>query len=241
VATSKILVADDEDSYRKSIAVRLRATGEFDVDEADSGKEAIGCIKRKQYDLLILDHQMGEVSGLNVMQWMCEEKIVIPVVLLTGAGNETIAVEVMKLGACDYLRKDQLDLSRLPIIIRAALEQRKERSPEARKSIPANTPETIPTPSEFMQELNESFLQSSTTAFDLIGDEFAEYRERVRPKLVRSVRPDLDRVMESIQDQLRIIFLLSKTIADLAILVQQEHRQDPRLGRNTDPEKEEIN
>ena len=241
MAISRILVADDEDSYRKSIAVRLRAKGEFEVDEVASGREAIDCIEQKRYDLLILDHQMGEISGLNVMQWMDEQKIVIPVILLTGAGNETIAVEVMKLGAYDYLQKEHLDLSRLPIIIRAALERRKARQPEDRKEKLAKTPETMPVTPELIQELGESFLQSSTTAFDLIGDEFADYRDRVRPKLVRSVRPDLDRVMESIQDQLRIIFLLSKTIADLAVIVQQEHGQDPRLGRKEGPKESEMN
>lgn len=112
-----ILLVDDDELYRTILKNYLDATNKYYVEDCESGEESIKLLGSTFYDVVILDHKMAGLSGLNVMQWINEQKLDTPVVMLTGAGSENIAVEVMKLGAYDYIKKDQLDLEHLPILI----------------------------------------------------------------------------------------------------------------------------
>src|SRR5512146_2443903 len=121
--TYKTLVADDEESFLGVLSSVLQATGQFEVTPCESGELAIRALSEGPFDLVILDHKMPGRSGLNVLQWMHEQKIETPVIILTGAGSENIAVEAMKLGAYDYIRKDQFDRQHFPITAYGAIER----------------------------------------------------------------------------------------------------------------------
>jgi len=60
---------------------------------------------------------------LDVMRWMNQHQIGTPIIVLTGAGNEQVAVEAMKLGAYDYLRKEDIDIRHLGTVIDATRER----------------------------------------------------------------------------------------------------------------------
>jgi CheY-like chemotaxis protein len=119
----RVLVAEDEETFQKVIATVLESTRRFEVYPCDSGEDAVEALKGSQFDVVILDHVMPGMTGLNVLQWMHEQKLPTPVILLTGAGSENIAVEAMKLGAYDYLRKDQFDRNHFPIIVYGVYER----------------------------------------------------------------------------------------------------------------------
>ncbi len=119
----RILLVDDEEPLRNILRKYLESTDKFECTECESGEDAVGLLNRLQFDVIILDYKMQGISGLNVLQWMCEQKIETPVLMLTAAGSENVAVEAMKLGAYDYLRKDQLDLEHLPIILNGIYER----------------------------------------------------------------------------------------------------------------------
>lgn len=126
----RILLVDDEEVLRSILRNNLQSTDKFVCTECESGEDAIGLMNRLHFDVIILDYKMPGISGLNVLQMMCEQKNETPVLMLTAAGSENIAVEAMKLGAYDYMRKDQLDLDHLPIILNGIHERylfRKER------------------------------------------------------------------------------------------------------------------
>ena len=118
-----VLLVDDEDSFRLSIEMALKMTNEFIVQSCDSGESAVEILKEKAFDVILLDYRMSEMSGLDVLEWMHSQKILTPVILVTAAGSETVAVEAMKLGAYDYLRKDQLDIDRLSIAVKSVHER----------------------------------------------------------------------------------------------------------------------
>ena len=118
-----VLVAEDEESFLRVLTTVLESTRRFTIFSCETGDEAIEALSRSRYDLIILDHKMPGKSGLNVLQWLHEQKVNTPVIMLTGAGSENIAVEAMKLGAYDYIRKDQFDKYHFPIIVNAAYER----------------------------------------------------------------------------------------------------------------------
>ena len=66
---------------------------------------------------------MPGISGLGVLQWMRERKMETPVIMVTAAGSEDIAVESMKLGAYDYVRKEQLDIDHIGILMNGVIER----------------------------------------------------------------------------------------------------------------------
>jgi DNA-binding response OmpR family regulator len=127
----RVLIADDEESFRKSIVYFLKSSNRYEVDSVESGTDALEALKRQKYDVLVLDYKMPGISGLQVMQKMQEAQMDVPVIVLTGAGSENIAVEAMKLGAYDYIRKDLFDINHLSILINGVYERflfKKERS-----------------------------------------------------------------------------------------------------------------
>jgi CheY-like chemotaxis protein len=119
----RALIAEDEESFLRVLTTVLEATQRFEVYPCESGDEAVETLKRSRFDVIILDHKMPGLTGLNVLQWLHEQKSETPVIMLTGAGSESIAVEAMKLGAYDYLRKDQFDKNHFPIFVYGVFER----------------------------------------------------------------------------------------------------------------------
>ena len=103
-----ILVIDDNPADAGLLRRLLGKIDQVDVDfthclnEAD-GKEALSA---KDVDCLFLDYQLGETSGLDVLDSIRALGHDLAVIVLTGAGDESVAVEAMKRGAQDYLVKD---------------------------------------------------------------------------------------------------------------------------------------
>jgi DNA-binding response OmpR family regulator len=118
-----VLLVDDEDSYRLSMELALKLTDQFSVHSCGSGEAAMEMLKKDRFDVVLLDNKMEDMTGLDVLQWMHREGIQTPTIMVTAAGSETVAVEAMKLGVYDYLRKDQLDIDRLRMAIKSVCER----------------------------------------------------------------------------------------------------------------------
>jgi DNA-binding response OmpR family regulator len=121
----RVLLVDDDESFAGVIADGLREEFQFDVTVCYNGREAVELLKstRGGFDVMVLDFMMPEMSGIEVLRWMHEDKNETPTVMLTAAGSETVAVEAMKLGAYDYARKELTDLYHLANLIRATHER----------------------------------------------------------------------------------------------------------------------
>ena len=120
----KILVCDDDLADRKLVGAYLQqiADREIVVLEAGQRAEIQNALNKGRVDLVLMDIQMPEKSG---MEWLAEivEKQVAPVVMLTGAGSEEIAVQSIQEGAVGYLPKGSLSKEKLVETINTALEK----------------------------------------------------------------------------------------------------------------------
>lgn len=119
----RVLIVDDEESFADLIANELSTAFGYEAITAYGGSTAINLLKIEKFDVILLDYKMPKVTGLNVLQWMHEQKMETPVIMFTAAGSEHVAVEAMKLGAYDYVRKEHVDIEHLPYLLNGVYER----------------------------------------------------------------------------------------------------------------------
>jgi FixJ family two-component response regulator len=102
--SGRVLVVDDEPHVRLNYRVALETEG-YDVVETNSGKAALEQLVDRRFGLAILDMRMPEMDGLELLARMRENKIGVPVVIVTAYSDVPHAVKAMKLGAIDFLQK----------------------------------------------------------------------------------------------------------------------------------------
>ncbi len=101
---SNILLADDEETFRKTFAKVLHEEG-MTVTEVDNGIDAIDAVMKQPYDVVILDIQMPGADGIKVLRETMRIRPQTRVIMITAYGTIEMAVEAIKLGACDYVMK----------------------------------------------------------------------------------------------------------------------------------------
>ncbi|XOV67353.1 MAG: sigma-54-dependent transcriptional regulator [Fluviicola sp.] len=115
---SKILVVDDERAIRRALREILEFE-EFEVDEAENGKQGLDKATSEQYDVIFCDIKMPEMDGMEVLDGLLKAKVDAPVIMISGHGNIETAVQAIKKGAFDFIEKP-LDLNRILVTIRNA-------------------------------------------------------------------------------------------------------------------------
>ncbi|GAM08483.1 alginate biosynthesis sensor protein KinB [Geobacter sp. OR-1] len=100
----KILVVDDEADISLILKLQLEDAGYSSV-RAHDGIDALECLSRERFDLMLLDIKMPRMNGIQVLERVRTEFPDLAVIMMTAHGNESIAVEAMKKGATDYIAK----------------------------------------------------------------------------------------------------------------------------------------
>lgn len=102
--TARALVVDDDPGINRLMQVRLRSQG-YEVVSASSGDEALARLDEVKPDLMLVDVSMPGASGLDVLDRVRAEGRDIAVIMATAFGSEGIAIDALRRGADDYLRK----------------------------------------------------------------------------------------------------------------------------------------
>ncbi|MBC2703255.1 sigma-54 dependent transcriptional regulator [Desulfobacula sp.] len=126
-----ILVVDDETSMRELLEVLLSKQG-YKVSNAKNGKQALKMIQKNDYDLILSDIRLGDITGLGVLKAAKKKNTDTVVIMISAYSTTEIAVEAMNGGAYDFVPKP-FDNSELRQTIQKALElktleQEKERA-----------------------------------------------------------------------------------------------------------------
>jgi two-component system response regulator PilR (NtrC family) len=116
----RILIVDDEPSMREMLRIVLRRDG-YDVQLADSGREAITQLRQNNFDLLLSVIKMPDVSGVDVLRVAKEINRDVVAFMMTAYASTSTAVEAMRLGAVDYFTKP-FSMDELRLKIRQHLE-----------------------------------------------------------------------------------------------------------------------
>ena len=114
-----ILLVEDDAFYANMILELLKQNGFNDVKHFDNGLECLLQVyEEKVPDLVIMDHQLGLVNGVEVLQKIRAFKPDLKVVFMSGQKDVKVAVQSMKKGAMDYITKDENAFTRLLAVLR---------------------------------------------------------------------------------------------------------------------------
>lgn len=120
--TVRILALEDDPALALLLRRSLERNG-FSVDAVVNGREGLDRLAGESYDVVIADYLMPVMGGIEMIRALAEQGRNIPVIMVTGEGNEEVAAQALKLGAADYIVKDvqmkYLDL--LPAVIEKVL------------------------------------------------------------------------------------------------------------------------
>lgn len=103
-AAGRVLVVDDDPHINRLLQVRLRARG-FAVGGAADGEQALAAIEACPPDLVFLDVSMPGIGGLEVLEAVRSRGLDVAIIMTTAFGSEQVAIEALRRGADDYLRK----------------------------------------------------------------------------------------------------------------------------------------
>lgn len=116
-----ILVVDDNFDHAQLAKDKLLSiNSKYHVKTASSGAECLKMLGHNNFDILLLDYNLPKENGLEILNKI-RKNYHLPVIFVTGEGNEKIAVNAMKLGAYDYITKSVNYLNLLPLVVEKAI------------------------------------------------------------------------------------------------------------------------
>lgn len=118
---TRVLVVDDEKNICRTIRMALEGE-DYDVDTAQSGEEGLQCLIDQKYDVLLLDVQLGGISGLEVLEHLRKFNDTPEIIMMSGHATMSDAVNAAHLGAFDFMEKP-FGNDRLLLTVRNAAER----------------------------------------------------------------------------------------------------------------------
>jgi len=122
-----ILLVEDNPGDVRLLVERFRETGKnnFSLDHVEMIEQAVRRMAEKNYDLVLLDLSLPDGSGMNTVKRICRAVPHIPIIVLTGMEDDTLAIEAVQAGAQDYLVKGEVNGSLLIRAMNHAIERKK--------------------------------------------------------------------------------------------------------------------
>ena len=190
-------IVDDEEAIRRSASFMLKTSG-YAVQAWPHGAAFLKEVRHVPEGCILLDVRMPEMDGLDVQQALLDRGVTMPVIILTGHADVSIAVRAMKAGAIDFLEKP-FEKAALIGAIEAAFDRMAASDSAAARAAEANVVLGVLTPRE--REVLEGLAQglpNKTIAYDL----------GISPRTVEVHRANLMAKLDvrSLSDALRLAF-----------------------------------
>jgi len=117
--SATVLLVDDEPDILELLELALRKMG-LEVDKAGNIREALTRLAARHYDLCLTDMRMPDGDGMQVVQYIVQNNLDVPVAVITAHGNMENAITALKAGAFEYLAKP-VSLDQLRALVKSAL------------------------------------------------------------------------------------------------------------------------
>jgi serine phosphatase RsbU (regulator of sigma subunit) len=171
---AKILSIEDEATVRRSIVGYLEDSG-YEMLEAENGRIGLEVFENQKPDLVLCDLRMPEVDGLTVLAEVANKIPQTPFIIVSGTGDMGDAIQALKLGAWDYIRKPIEDMAVLEHSIEKALER--ARLVRENREYREHLEETNKRLRHSLQQLEEDEAAARRIQFQLLPEDHVSYRD----------------------------------------------------------------
>ena len=190
-----VFIVDDDEAVRKATSILVRSAG-FDVECYGSAQEFLDSYRPERPGCLVLDVRMPEMNGLELQGKLTKEGLRIPIIIITGHGDVSMAVRAVKDGAVDFIEKPfdgQVLLERIEHAIKLDAEARRKESDQA--NIAARLTQLTPREREVMDLLVDGKSSKQIAyEFDLSRKTVDIHRAHIMLKLGIDSLADLVRI-----------------------------------------------
>lgn len=230
-ANLRILIVDDNEQFAAAVSSRLRAEFNFDVFVVQSATKAAEHLRATNagVDVIIVDHEMPGMNGIEFLRLMKKIGNQTPVVMLTAAGSDLVAVEAMKLGAYDYVRKEQLDLKHLGHVLEATSERHRFRiaqefEEERLREMGLNSQAT-----DKARDVLNTITPPLNTALANLDYEIEVKGEELLQELDASSRQKVKSLFEGVLKEIKVLEMSVRGILTLYRILYAHHKEEEEI------------
>jgi signal transduction histidine kinase len=203
-----ILIVDDDAGLLHLIQKALKREG-FATATAASGQEAIAWLRQNPADLILLDLKLPDIEGKDLIHQLASLGKPVPFIVITGQGDERVAVDMMKRGALDYLIKDVQFIEFVPTVVKRALAQvdRDKRLATAEKKAVRLQKEILEISDREQRRIGHDLhdgLGQQLTALELMSQALIGKLKTAAPKLVKQAQ-EISRQIRDTVTQTRLL------------------------------------
>ena len=177
------------------------------VDWVDTGAEALKWLDAKPFDLIVLDYRLPDTDGIELMKAFRGRGLETPVIFVTTADSVQLAVEAMKLGAEDFVQKQEGYLAVLPLLVREALERQQLRHEKTHLEAELRQAERLASLGILAAGLAHNInnrLTSLKTFFDLLPQRYDD--PYFRNEFLKTCQMDLEKIALLVHELTRYAF-----------------------------------
>src|SRR5262245_50976203 len=118
----RVLYAEDDLSDLDLTRAHFQLNApDLELDVVNTGLRCLGRLQEGKYDVLLLDNRLPDMDGIEVLRELSAKDVRMPVVMVTAVGDEELVVQVLRLGASDYVPKQGNYVENLPAVLRGAV------------------------------------------------------------------------------------------------------------------------
>jgi len=224
-----ILIVDDEQAFANLLCLDLESSDDYKVKTAYSGESGIELLQQEQFDIILLDYHLGTMTGIQVLEWINNQKIETPVIMLTAAGTEEIAVNAMKLGAYDYSRKERLELHHLPVLINGVYERYLFRQEMRQRELQQIEEEKQKAAVQMFQTTVRTIAHHVNNALAIIMLRSSSYERNARKNLDPNTANQIIQLITELKGQATVIEAVVRSLVELSNVVYTNYVTDQNI------------
>ena len=221
----KVLMVEDNPADGLVVKKRLQKDNAFDyeVTHVVSGEEALISLEKNSYDIVLLDYNLPKMGGMEILAVIKRKNIEVPVVMVTGQGDEIVAAQLIKEGALDYLPKRGNYKDAVPFMIRKTIAEFKSKLERVRLQ------EEITLRKEELEQINGQLKELDRMKSDFVANVVHELRTPLT--IIKGNLDNIDKGFagevhpkqkEILGDVFRVINRLARLVNDLLDLSKIE-------------------